>query len=141
MFRRLAANAAHGNTLDFSPPGEIRELRRDEMSGARRSLRRRSCRGQRGFSVRLYVVFADAPARSGAFYFVNIDADFTRQPSRVRSGGDRLPVLSASYFAELRRHGERRRTLLRLIGGQRLFFGLSLRTNRRLEREPRSMLA
>src|SRR6267154_5590152 len=141
MFRGLAANAAHGDALNLSPLGEVRQLGRNEVPSARWRLSS-GCRGrQDGFGVDFDVVFADASAGARTLDFVNVDTDFASQATGVRRGGNWSAVLGSGHLAQLHGHGKCRGTRTRLIGRQSLFFGLSFGTNCRLESEPRSMLS
>ena len=69
-------------------------------------MRRAVAAESRDFGVCLHVVFADASAGAGAFHFVNVDADFARQAPDMRRGRNRLAMLGARNFAQLRRHAE-----------------------------------
>src|SRR5712671_5547064 len=141
MFRGLAANAAHGDAFDFPPLGKVRQLGRNEVSGARGRLSS-GCRGsQNGFGVEFDIVFADASAGTGALDFVDVNTDFAGQTARVRRGGNRSAVLGSSHFAQLYWHGECRGTGARLVGRQSLFFGFTLGTNCRLESEASTVLS
>jgi len=91
--------------------------------------------------VGLDVIFADASARPGAFHFVDVDAQFSRQSPDTGRGWNGLTMFGARNFAQLQRHGEGGRRQLRLIGWQRLFFGFALGTNRGLECQARSVLS
>ena len=141
MLRRFAANAAHGNALDLSPLSEVRKLRCDKVSGARRSCRAAGYSGQSRFGMSFYVVFADASARACALYFIDVYADFASQAAGVRRGWNWLAMLGSSHLAQLHRHGKRFRARLRLIGRQRLFFGFTFSANGSLECKPRTMLS
>ena len=103
MFGRLAPYPAHGDALDFSPLGEIRQGWFGEPHSA-------SCctamqRMQylcKGFNV----IFTDAPAGAGAFHVMNVHAQLPRQPPRMRSSRDRIAMLRASGLAQLRGHAK-----------------------------------
>src|SRR5712671_5028011 len=109
MFRRLAANPTHGNAFDFPPLGKVRQLGRNEVSGAGWSLSG-GCRGsQSSFGVEFDVVLTDASAGARALDFVDVDTDFTSQAAGVRRGGNWPAVLGSGHFAQLNGHRERGR--------------------------------
>jgi hypothetical protein len=88
-----------------------------------------------------HVVFANAPAATRAFDFVNVDAEFAGEPAacaelreRVRDVQFRQPCPVAAGMEKASGRG------MRLIGRQRLFFGFALGANRSLERQPRAVL-
>ena len=84
--------------------------------------------------MRLDVIFADAAARAAALHFMNVDADFSRQPANVRRSGNRFTVFSSRNLAQLLRHGKSLgRRGRRLIRRKYLFFGLSLGLDCRLQ--------
>src|ERR1700691_6027387 len=95
MFRRLAANSTNGNPFDFSPLGEVRQLRFNKMSGAWWRLRSGSHSGHQRFGVGLYVFFTDAAAWACALDFVNIHTDFASQTPRAWRCGNWLTVLGS----------------------------------------------
>src|SRR5690242_12531762 len=90
VFSSLAANSAHRNALNLAPLGEVGKVRLSEVARARRGLRSDSGGRQQCLSEGFHVVFADAPSGAGALYFVDIDADFAREASHVRGGGNGL---------------------------------------------------
>ena len=103
MFGGFAANAAHGDALDCLPTWQSQANPAREMraAGILAPLRERSALG-----MRFNIIFADAPAGSGAFDLVNIDAEFARQAPHVGRCGNGLAMLGAGNLFQLRGHGE-----------------------------------
>ncbi len=104
MFRRFAANSAHGDALDLSPLGEVGQLGLDEVSGSRGRLRGCRSRAERRFSVGFDVIFADTPTGAGALDRVDVDADFAGQTTGVRSRGNWLAMLGSGDLVQLNWH-------------------------------------
>ena len=92
--------------------------------------------------MRLHIIFADAPARPGAFHLVNVHADLARQSADVtalralvRAVRCPPPFPVAPAWRKLGRDW------LRLIGWKRLLFGFALGLDRGLESQARSVLS
>ena len=86
--------------------------------------------------MRLDVIFVDASARTAAFHFMNVHADFSRQATDVRRGGSRCTMFGSRNLAQLLRHGENfGRMRLRLVREKYLRFSFSLGLYGRLQRQ------
>ena len=137
----LAAHAAHRNPLGLSPFRKIRQLWLGEADARSRGC----CRGQHVFRVQFYIFFTDASARAVTLHAVDVDANFSRQPTHMGRGGHRIAMLGAGNLTELHRHGNSRLPgfrlcFLRKIRRQSLFFCFAFSFHCELKSEARGLL-
>src|ERR1700676_400784 len=90
--------------------------------------------------MRLHIVFADASTRPGTLHIMNIQTQFARQSSNVRSRRDRIAMLGSANFPQLPGHAEIRRLGLRLVGRESFFLSFAFSLDCGLESQPGSML-